>query len=169
MKAQRSGVILLTSSVSGLYGNTGRSPYCAAKWGVNGLMKTRPRNLAILAIWCARQLNLPRRRRGSTNEVVLAREAALKGTTRECYLSGYASGTSMRSFIRAADIAAMAVFLASDAARFVSGQISTSIKRASFWSLQKEPPDGCTMSDHVPSRQTPKTERLRRSRSRTAT
>ena len=56
-------------------------------------------------------------------EAVLAREAAIKGTTRDAVYAGYAAGTSMRSFIAASDVAGMAVFLASDTARFVSGQI----------------------------------------------
>jgi hypothetical protein len=63
-------------------------------------------------------------------EAVLAREVALKGTTRDVIYRGYASGTSMRSFIRAADVAAMAVFLASDAARFVSGGRSRTQRHA---------------------------------------
>jgi NAD(P)-dependent dehydrogenase (short-subunit alcohol dehydrogenase family) len=56
-------------------------------------------------------------------ELVLAREARLKGLTRDQVYHGYASGTSMRSFIEADDIANMMVFLASDEARFVSGQV----------------------------------------------
>ena len=56
-------------------------------------------------------------------EAVLAREAAIKGTTRDALYAGYAAGTSMRSFVEAVDVANMAVFLASAGARFVSGQI----------------------------------------------
>lgn len=56
-------------------------------------------------------------------EAVLAREAALKSTTRDVIYRGYAAGTSMRSFIAATDVAAFAVFRASEGARFVSGQI----------------------------------------------
>ena len=51
------------------------------------------------------------------------REAALKGTTRDVIYRGYASGTSMRSFIEASDVAALALFLASDGARLISGQM----------------------------------------------
>lgn len=121
MKAQCSGSIILTSSTSGLYGNTGRAPYCAAKWGINGLMKTLAMELGPFGI----RVNsiCPGAVEGPRMEAVLAREAALKGTTRDVIYRGYASGTSMRSFITAADVAALAVFLASDAARFVSGQM----------------------------------------------
>ena len=54
---------------------------------------------------------------------MLEREAALKGTTRDAIYEGYASGTSMRTFVEARDVAAMALFLASDGARYVSGQV----------------------------------------------
>ena len=60
---------------------------------------------------------------GPRMEGVLAREAAVKGMTRDQVYAGYASGTSMRSFVSAEDIAAMAVCLGSDAARMVSGQV----------------------------------------------
>jgi NAD(P)-dependent dehydrogenase (short-subunit alcohol dehydrogenase family) len=121
MKAQRSGSIILTSSTSGLYGNTGRAPYVAAEWGVNGLMKTLAMELGPLGI----RVNsiCPGAVEGPRMEAVLAREAALKGTTRDVIYQGYAGGTSMRSFIAAADVAALAVFLASDGARFISGQM----------------------------------------------
>ena len=56
-------------------------------------------------------------------EGVLAREAAAKGMTRDEVYEGYAVGTSMRRFVEAQDIANMAVFLGSDAARLVSGQV----------------------------------------------
>jgi NAD(P)-dependent dehydrogenase (short-subunit alcohol dehydrogenase family) len=121
MKAQRAGSIILTSSTSGLYGNTGRAPYCAAKWGVNGLMKVLAMELGPFGV----RVNsiCPGAVEGPRMEAVLAREAALKGTTREVSYRGYASGTSMRSFIEATDVAAIALFLASDAARFISGQL----------------------------------------------
>ena len=50
-------------------------------------------------------------------------EAKAKGMTRDQVYEGYAKGTSMQSFVEAQDIANMALFLASDAARFVSGQM----------------------------------------------
>jgi NAD(P)-dependent dehydrogenase (short-subunit alcohol dehydrogenase family) len=121
MKAQRSGSIILTSSTSGLYGNTGRAPYCAAKWAINGLMKVLAMELGPFGIRA--NSICPGAVEGPRMEAVLAREAALKGTTRDAIYRGYASGTSMRSFIEARDVAALALFLASDAARFVSGQM----------------------------------------------
>ena len=55
-------------------------------------------------------------------ERVLAKEAALKGTTRDVIYDGYAAGTSMRTFVEAKDIAAMALFMASEGGRYLSGQ-----------------------------------------------
>ena len=60
---------------------------------------------------------------GPRMEGVLEREAAAKGMTRDQVYEGYAAGTSMRSFVTAQDIADMAVFLGSDQARMVSGQV----------------------------------------------
>jgi NAD(P)-dependent dehydrogenase (short-subunit alcohol dehydrogenase family) len=60
---------------------------------------------------------------GPRMEGVLEREAELKGMSRDAVYQGYAAGTSMRSWVRAEDVANMAVFLGSDAARLVSGQV----------------------------------------------
>jgi NAD(P)-dependent dehydrogenase (short-subunit alcohol dehydrogenase family) len=54
---------------------------------------------------------------------VIAREAAAKGTTPEAIAAGYAAGVSMKTFVTAQDVAAMAVFLASPGAARISGQI----------------------------------------------
>jgi NAD(P)-dependent dehydrogenase (short-subunit alcohol dehydrogenase family) len=60
---------------------------------------------------------------GPRMEGVLQREAKAKGMTRDQVYDGYAKGTSMRSFVEARDVANMAVFLGSDGARLVSGQV----------------------------------------------
>ena len=53
---------------------------------------------------------------------VINREAASKGISEEIIRKGYASGTSMGTFLQPGEIANMAVFLASPQARYVSGQ-----------------------------------------------
>lgn len=121
MKARRSGAIILTSSTAGIFGYPNRAPYSASKWAINGLMKTLAMELGPYGIRA--NSICPGAVEGPRMEAVMAREAAAKGTTREAIYAGYASGTSMRSFVSAEDIAAMALFLASDAARLVSGQI----------------------------------------------
>lgn len=121
MKVQRSGAIVLTSSTAGQHGYPNRAPYAAAKWGVIGLMKTLAMELGPFGVRA--NAICPGAVEGPRMEGVLAREAAAKGMTRDEVYRGYASGTSMGRFVEAGDIAQMAVFLASDAARLVSGQV----------------------------------------------
>ncbi len=120
MKPAKKGVMIFTSSVSGLYGNPFRAPYVAAKWGVIGLMKTvamelGPYGIRVNAI-CPGSVNGPRIDR------VIDAEAAAKGMTPDAVRHGYASGTAMKRLTDAQDVADMALFLASDGARMVSGQ-----------------------------------------------
>ena len=121
MVAQRAGAMLLTSSTAGIYGYPNRAPYAAAKWGVIGLMKTLAMELGPHGVRA--NAICPGAVEGPRMEGVLAREAAAKGSTRDAIYAGYAAGVSMRSFVTAEDVAAMAVFLASPGARLVSGQI----------------------------------------------
>ena len=119
--AAGSGAIVYTSSTAGQYGFPNRAPYAASKWGLHGLMKTAAMELGPHGIRA--NAICPGAVEGPRMEGVLAREAEIKGTTRDAVYRGYAAGTSMRSFVTAEDIAAMAVFLGSPAARRVSGQI----------------------------------------------
>jgi NAD(P)-dependent dehydrogenase (short-subunit alcohol dehydrogenase family) len=121
MKQAGKGAIIVTSSTAGQYGYPNRAPYAAAKWGVIGLMKTLamelgPSGIRVNAI-CPGSVEGPRM------DGVLEREAKAKGMTRDEVYQGYASGTSMGSFVRGEDIANMTVFLASEGARLVSGQV----------------------------------------------
>ncbi len=120
MKPARKGVITFISSTSGLYGTPFRAPYVAAKWGVIGLMKTvamelGPHGIRANAI-CPGSVNGPRIDR------VIEAEATAKGMTPEAVRQGYASGTAMKRLTDPEDVADMAVYLASDGARMVSGQ-----------------------------------------------
>ncbi len=121
MKAAKTGAIVITSSTAGQYGYPNRAPYAAAKWAVIGLMKTLAMELGPFGIRA--NAICPGAVEGPRIEGVLEREAAAKGMTRDEVYAGYASGTSMGSFVEASDIANMAVFLGSDAARLVSGQV----------------------------------------------
>lgn len=121
LKAQGAGAVILTSSTAGQYGYPNRAPYAAAKWAVIGLMKTLAMELGPHGVRA--NAICPGAVEGPRMEGVLMREAAAKGMTRDQVYEGYAAGTSMGSFVEARDIAAMAVFLASDGARLVSGQV----------------------------------------------
>ena len=120
MKPAGAGVMIFTSSTSGLYGTPFRAPYVAAKWGVIGLMKTvamelGPHGIRANAI-CPGSVNGPRIDR------VIDAEAQAKGMTPDAVRQGYASGTAMKRLTDPDDVAAMALFLASDGAKMVSGQ-----------------------------------------------
>lgn len=121
MKTAKSGAIIFTSSTAGQFGYPNRAPYSAAKWGVIGLMKTVAMELGPFGIRA--NAICPGAVEGPRMDGVLEREAAAKGMSRDDLYRGYASGTSMRTFVEARDIADMAVFLASDGARRVSGQV----------------------------------------------
>ncbi|MDA7963890.1 SDR family oxidoreductase [Ruegeria sp.] len=121
LKRQGSGVVLITSSTAGQYGYPNRAPYAAAKWGMVGLGKTLAMELGPHGVRC--NVICPGAVEGPRMEGVLNREAQAKGMTRDQVYDGYASGTSMGRFVEGQDIANMAVFLASDAARLVSGQV----------------------------------------------
>jgi NAD(P)-dependent dehydrogenase (short-subunit alcohol dehydrogenase family) len=120
MKPAGQGVMIFTSSTSGLYGTPFRAPYVAAKWGVIGLMKTvamelGPHGIRANAI-CPGSVNGPRIDR------VIDAEAAAKGMTPDAVRQGYASGTAMKRLSDPEDVADLALFLASDRARMISGQ-----------------------------------------------
>ncbi|MEP2890138.1 SDR family oxidoreductase [Tateyamaria sp.] len=121
MKKAGRGAVVFTSSTAGIYGYPNRAPYAAAKWAIIGLMKTVAMEAGPFGVRA--NAICPGAVEGVRMEGVLAREAAAKGMTRDQVYDGYAAGTSMRSFVEARDIADMAVFLASDAARMVSGQV----------------------------------------------
>jgi NAD(P)-dependent dehydrogenase (short-subunit alcohol dehydrogenase family) len=121
MKGARAGAIVFTSSTAGIYGYPSRAPYASAKWAIIGFMKTMAMELGPYGIRA--NVICPGAVEGPRMEGVLAREAAAKGTTRDAIYQGYAAGTSMKSFVRAEDIADMAVFLGSAKARMVSGQV----------------------------------------------
>jgi NAD(P)-dependent dehydrogenase (short-subunit alcohol dehydrogenase family) len=120
MKAQGSGLILLTSSTSGLMGCPNRSPYVTAKWGVIGLMKTLAMELGPHGV----RVNAlcPGAVEGDRMERVLEMEARARRTTTDAVRQIYLQGTSLRSWITADDVAAMALFLASPAGAKISGQ-----------------------------------------------
>jgi NAD(P)-dependent dehydrogenase (short-subunit alcohol dehydrogenase family) len=120
MKAQRSGCIINMSSTAGLFGCPFRTPYAAAKWAVIGFTKsvaaeTGPFNIRCNAI-CPGSVD------GDRMDRVIAAEAAKTGKSPEKVRTEYTSGTSMRRFATASEIADLCQYLASDAAKFISGQ-----------------------------------------------
>ncbi len=114
-------LLLFTSSSAGLFGYPGRGPYNAAKWALTGMTKTLAMELGQDGI----RVNAiaPGAVEGDRMERVLAAEAAAHGRPVEEMRQQYVKGVSMRAWVTAEDIAATALFLASPAARRISGQI----------------------------------------------
>jgi NAD(P)-dependent dehydrogenase (short-subunit alcohol dehydrogenase family) len=121
MKAARSGCILFTGSTSGIFGTPYRAPYVASKWAINGLMKTVAMEAGPFGIRA--NVLAPGCVEGPRIDCVIAREAAAKGTTPEAVRTAYLGGTSLQSFSRPEDVAAMALFLASESGARISGQV----------------------------------------------
>jgi 3-oxoacyl-[acyl-carrier protein] reductase len=109
MKA-RSGRIINMSSAAGRMGNPGQANYAAAKAGLIGLTKTTARELASRGITC-NAIAPGLITTDLTADLPEAATEALKGMTPLGYI-----GT-------VDDVAAAAVYLASDEARYVTGQV----------------------------------------------
>ncbi|MEK7423872.1 MAG: SDR family oxidoreductase [Actinomycetota bacterium] len=121
MLRERPGSIVNISSTAGIFGYPLRSPYAAAKWGVIGLTKTwamelGPDGIRVNAI-CPGSVG------GARMEGVIEREAEVRGVQPSTIRLAYESQVSMQTFIDATDIAETVAFLASPAARFISGQV----------------------------------------------
>ncbi len=109
LKKSSAGVIINMSSAAGRFGYPNRSPYCAAKWGVIGFTKTLSIELGAFGIRA--NALLPGAVSGARIEKVeeIQKEAM--------------SVQSLKRFVDPKDIAALAVFLASDAGKSISGQM----------------------------------------------
>jgi NAD(P)-dependent dehydrogenase (short-subunit alcohol dehydrogenase family) len=121
LKQSEAGVIINLSSVAGRFGFANRSPYAATKWGVIGFTKT----LAIeLGEWGIRANAIaPGVVEGDRIQRVFAGRAQLSGKSVAEVQEEAFTYQSIKSFIDPKDIAALAVFLASPAAKTISGQV----------------------------------------------
>jgi len=120
IKAAGGGSIINLSSAAGLHGFPQRSPYCAAKWGVVGFTKSLsvevgPDNVRVNCI-------CPGIVEGERIERVIAAKAKAAGVSEQAFREKFLETTSMRSTVSAQEIANMALFLASDAGKHITGQ-----------------------------------------------
>jgi len=120
LKARGGGSIINMSSNAGLFGCPLRSPYVAAKWAIVGLTKTwamelGPFNIRVNAI-CPGSVAGPR------IDGVIERDAVGRGMQSEEIRNVYLRQSSLRRFVEADEIANMALFLASDLGKGISGQ-----------------------------------------------
>jgi len=121
LKKSTSPSIIIMSSAAGRFGFPNRSSYSASKWGLIGLTKTLSRELGEFNI----RVNaiLPGPVAGDRIERVIEGRAKLGGRSIEEERASAMSLLSLPRFVDPKDIAALAVFLASDAAKSISGQM----------------------------------------------
>ena len=112
--------LIAMSSVAGRLGYPLRTPYAATKWAIVGLMKSLaielgPHGVRVNAI-------LPGTVEGERMNGVIGARAATEGVPVEAMRAQYLRKISLRRMVTLDDVAAMALFLSSPAARNVTGQ-----------------------------------------------
>ena len=110
MLKQRSGKIINIASVSGVLGNVGQANYAASKAGIIGLTKTMARELA------SRGITVNAIAPGFINTEMTE---VLSDAVKESAVAQIPLG----KFGETKDIAEMAAFLASDKAKYITGQV----------------------------------------------
>jgi NAD(P)-dependent dehydrogenase (short-subunit alcohol dehydrogenase family) len=121
LKQSAAGSIVVMSSLAGRFGYPNRSPYSTTKWGLIGFTKTLSRELGGFGI----RVNaiLPGAVEGPRLQQVFTGRASVSGRTVGEEEAAALANQSLKRFVDPADIASLAVFLASDAARSISGQM----------------------------------------------
>lgn len=121
LKAAGGGAILNVSSVAGRLGYARRSPYAASKWGVVGLTKSLaaelgPSRIRVNAV-CPGAVDGPPLRRS------LRKRAENDGSAEDRLLQQILRQSSMNALVTPEEVASLVVFLASDLAHSISGQV----------------------------------------------
>lgn len=121
MRAAGRGVIINISTASTVTGLPGRSAYVASKWALEGLTRNCARELGPAGI----RVNAIRPGFMDTERMrgIMARIAGEQGREVAAIEAEALGFISMRCKVQPAEIGEMALFLASDAARHVTGQI----------------------------------------------
>ncbi len=121
LKKSAAGSIIIMSSLGGRFGYPNRSPYNVAKSGLIGLAKTLAIELGDHNIRA--NAVAPGAVGGQRIENVLAGRAKSEGKTVEDERTSMLSIQTLKQFVDPKDIAALCVFLASDAGKSISGQV----------------------------------------------
>lgn len=110
MMKQRSGKIINISSITGIIGNAGQANYCTAKAGINGMTKSLAREIAS---------------RGITVNAIAPGfiESEMTATLPESVTKAMLDSIPMKKYGQPEDVANMVVYLASDKANYITGQI----------------------------------------------
>ena len=121
LKQSAAGSIVVMSSLAGRFGYPNRSAYATTKWGLIGFTKTLSRELGEFGI----RVNaiLPGAVEGPRLQQVFEGRASVSGRSVAQEEAAALGNQSIKHFVDPADIAALAVFLASEAGRSISGQM----------------------------------------------
>lgn len=120
LKKNQASSIINLSSAAGHLGFAYRSPYSASKWAVVGFTKSLALELASFNIRA--NAILPGAVDGPRIRAVIKAKAEAKGIDYEALEKVHRDQAALGRFIPPEDIANMAVFLASDMARNITGQ-----------------------------------------------
>ena len=121
LKKSSAVAIINMSSVAGRFGYANRSPYCTAKWGLIGFTKTLSIELGAHGVRA--NAILPGAVGGARIEKVFEGRAQATHESLEEIRKEAMAVQSIKRLVDPKDIAALAVFLASDAAKSISGQM----------------------------------------------
>jgi NAD(P)-dependent dehydrogenase (short-subunit alcohol dehydrogenase family) len=120
LKKSSAGSIINMSSAAGRLGYPQRSAYATSKWGIVGFTKTLSMELGAFGIRA--NAILPGPVAGERMQRVLEARAAASGRSLEEERGSALVNQSLKRFTEPGEIAALALFLASDAAKSISGQ-----------------------------------------------
>ncbi|MCC7422089.1 MAG: SDR family oxidoreductase [Planctomycetaceae bacterium] len=121
LKKSPAGSIIVLSSVAGRFGYPNRCAYAATKWGLIGFTKTLARELGPFGIRA--NAIAPGAVEGPRIDRVFEGRAERSGRTPEEEKQAHLGLQSLPRLVDPRDIAALAVFLASDAGKSISGQV----------------------------------------------
>ncbi len=123
IKSNNGGSIINLSSTAGLFGFPLRSPYAASKWAVIGMTKSLAIELGEFNI----RVNAicPGSVSGNRMKKVIEAKAESLGVKEAIIKKDYESMVSLKTFVDKKDVSNMAVFLLSEEAKRISGQVMT--------------------------------------------
>ena len=120
MIPRKSGNIINISSISGRFGHANRSPYSASKWGLIGLTQTLALEVGQYGI----RVNCitPGPVEGERIEWAMRQVSKKQGISYEQAVANEVARTALGKMVKPEEVAALAVFLASDKSAGMTGQ-----------------------------------------------